>query len=712
MGLLAPLYALAALGIAGPLIFHLIRRQPQGQMQFSSLIFLSPSPPRLTRRSRLDHILLLLLRMLAIVLIAVAFARPYFRQESLLNTVLNGRTVVVLLDTSASMQREDVWEAALAKTTAVLDDLSPDDRLALYTIDDRLSPIISIEEMAKSDSVATQSSARTLVGKMTPTWKASRIGEGLKQVSDSLKAAAIAGQIDSKAVSEVILVTDLHQGCGVEALQGYEWPKNITLDVRQTRPAIPGNARPTLMAADESDGDNESSVNHRIRVENAQDSMSSVFDLIWTDKNGRDLGRSSVQVPPGHVQVVSVGETPNGADRIRLSGDAWEGDNDCFVIEIPPSAQQVAFVGLADLPAEERLDYFLEKAPLSTPKVSRSLVACSAAQLPMQLSDPKTKVLIIEPTDELRRQVESLRQWVASGGTILVCLARQDEARLSTDTRLLNDLFQTDAIVVAEAALRDFALMAKVNYQHPVFLPFADPRFNDFSKIRFWSHRSVQLPADDSLSADETGASTFEVVASFDDQDPMLVQKYLGEGSVWILTAGWQPSASGLALSSKFVPILMGIIDPSLRNQSTQLAFDVGQSIEVTDGPVQVFDADNNLVVDPICLVNQNGVSLNEPGVYRIEAGQDSQLVAMQVPMLESRLTPLDIDSFEQYGIGLGQVASADARRELARQLKIDELERKQRLWQWLIAAAIAVLAVESLVAGVFARRITQLGTA
>ena len=32
MGLLAPLYALAALAVIGPIIFHLIKRQPTGQV--------------------------------------------------------------------------------------------------------------------------------------------------------------------------------------------------------------------------------------------------------------------------------------------------------------------------------------------------------------------------------------------------------------------------------------------------------------------------------------------------------------------------------------------------------------------------------------------------------------------------------------------------------------------------------------------------------
>ena len=59
MSLLAPLYVLGALGIGLPILFHLIRRQPRGQRRFSSLMFLRPTPPTLTRRSRLDNVLLL-----------------------------------------------------------------------------------------------------------------------------------------------------------------------------------------------------------------------------------------------------------------------------------------------------------------------------------------------------------------------------------------------------------------------------------------------------------------------------------------------------------------------------------------------------------------------------------------------------------------------------------------------------------------------------
>ena len=80
MSFLAPLFLFGALAIGLPVLFHLIRRTTRERTIFSSLMFLQPTPPRLTRRSRLEHILLLLLRCLVLCLLALGFARPFFKQ--------------------------------------------------------------------------------------------------------------------------------------------------------------------------------------------------------------------------------------------------------------------------------------------------------------------------------------------------------------------------------------------------------------------------------------------------------------------------------------------------------------------------------------------------------------------------------------------------------------------------------------------------------
>jgi hypothetical protein len=70
-------------------------------MPFSSLMFLSPSPPRLAKRSRIDQWLLLLLRASAVILLAIAFMRPLWRLEAELDLdTANQQRVAILIDTS------------------------------------------------------------------------------------------------------------------------------------------------------------------------------------------------------------------------------------------------------------------------------------------------------------------------------------------------------------------------------------------------------------------------------------------------------------------------------------------------------------------------------------------------------------------------------------------------------------------------------------
>ena len=50
MSFLNPWFLLGAAAIAGPVLFHLIRRIARERMTFSSLMFLKSTPPKVTRR--------------------------------------------------------------------------------------------------------------------------------------------------------------------------------------------------------------------------------------------------------------------------------------------------------------------------------------------------------------------------------------------------------------------------------------------------------------------------------------------------------------------------------------------------------------------------------------------------------------------------------------------------------------------------------------
>src|SRR3954468_7124496 len=129
MNFLAPLFLIGGAAVALPVIYHLIRRTTRERTVFSSLMFLLPSPPRISKRHRLEHILLLILRCLALLLLALGFSRPFFCQTSFNDpTVAQPKRTVLLVDTSASMRRDGVWPAARDRAEAILRQSGPADQ--------------------------------------------------------------------------------------------------------------------------------------------------------------------------------------------------------------------------------------------------------------------------------------------------------------------------------------------------------------------------------------------------------------------------------------------------------------------------------------------------------------------------------------------------------------------------------------------------------
>ena len=110
---LAPCFLVGLGAIAIPILIHLIQRERKRVVQFPSLMFLRRIPYQSVRRRRIRHWLLLAMRVAAIALIVLAFARPFFQQGALAAAAAGGaREVVILLDQSASMGYGDHWQRA------------------------------------------------------------------------------------------------------------------------------------------------------------------------------------------------------------------------------------------------------------------------------------------------------------------------------------------------------------------------------------------------------------------------------------------------------------------------------------------------------------------------------------------------------------------------------------------------------------------------
>jgi hypothetical protein len=131
-------YLLAGLLLVGvPVLLHLIMRQKPRTLQFPAFRFLRQRHLTNRRKLRLQHLLLLLLRMGIIAVLCLALARPRVAAERVAGLFNSERPVaaVLIFDTSASMEYSAAGrtrlEEAKQRARELLDEMDAGSQLAL-----------------------------------------------------------------------------------------------------------------------------------------------------------------------------------------------------------------------------------------------------------------------------------------------------------------------------------------------------------------------------------------------------------------------------------------------------------------------------------------------------------------------------------------------------------------------------------------------------
>ena len=127
------MYLIGALAAATPIILHLLHRRNPRPVPFSTLRFLRAATSKNRRSRRITQFLTMLLRILILLLIALAFARPKIRYAEWLPQ--GRRTALIVLDASASMRTRldgrSRFVEAKNRAGQLIDGMEPGDRVAL-----------------------------------------------------------------------------------------------------------------------------------------------------------------------------------------------------------------------------------------------------------------------------------------------------------------------------------------------------------------------------------------------------------------------------------------------------------------------------------------------------------------------------------------------------------------------------------------------------
>ncbi|TWU51175.1 BatA domain-containing protein [Rubripirellula reticaptiva] len=719
MSLLAPFFFAGALAVGLPILFHLIRRRPKSEVQFSSLMFLDPTPPRLTRRSRLDHLPLLIIRALALIMLAAAFARPFLRSASETEPQRPPKRTVVVIDTSASMQRSGLWQQAIASASEVIDELQSEDRIAIVAFDRKPTILLGLDQSGRLPIEGRKQTAGSIVSEITPSWFGTDTANALAYaaeiaVADSESQLTIdplnpdSAQAPSIGETRIVLISDMQSGSAVESLQSLVWPERVRVEVRRVKPVDTTNAAAFVITGtptgeegpSQSDSTERNKV--RVRVTNASNSTGESFSLDWSSAAPSAAQTETelsvpVQVPPGQTRIITMESPGPGITNLRIAGDVDDFDNVRYISLDPPNEQTIVFVGNqvnSNREPREQLLYYLQRVPLSDASRNVSVREFTPQELASEpfateLVPDKYPLIIVARPLEID-SVSRLKSYLDRGGRVLFVL---DDANSGSDLGTTLGSLTGESISVTEAAERDYHMWSRIDFADPIFRPMSDPQFNDFTKVRFWAHRNVE-------GFDEQ----WKTVTQFDDGQVAIARRTIGDGELMLATFGWQPSASQLALSTKFIPLVAGW----LGNRGDQLdpaGIDLGDALPIPPTPTATITTPNG-ETSSYSSADDAGV-VDRPGIYTLIDGDEVRRIAVNLPESESQTDPIGEEVLEQFGVLTGKPVSEEQAKATERQLRDRELETRQKLWQWMLVTALAMIGIETWWGGRLSRRQT-----
>jgi len=663
MNWLFPLYLAGAAAIIAPILLHLRRRPPQDRVEFSSLLFLDAQTPVPVSKRRLENWLLLMLRCLALILLALMFSRPFFQSENTTAASPN-RATLILVDRSASMRRADLWKRAVAGAGKLVKEAKLTDRVAIAAFDRDFTPLWTFEE-DRNTPANRLTALQTRLAPLSPSWSATHLDRALIAAVPSFDSSTAALQ------KRIHLISDLQEGAKLDTLRTIAWPAELTLQLHRLDPAVNDNFSITLAASEVADSLRESSPaadTIRLRLSNTRDSALRDFTLVW--QNAPKSDAITAQLPPGASRILTAPPNSTNATTLTLTGDAHDFDNRVFIAPPQPRAVRIHFLG-KDATRDEAASplYYLARA--LQPTVTLAPVLTADEKLPAQPAD----ILFI--TDAA--PADGLRDYLERGGFLVT---------VPSDATLLKTLTGLDLTVTADTS-DEYRMLAEVKTDHPLLKLFADPKLRDFTKLRFWKHRHIEV---------KEPASSLETLATFDNGHPAILSARIGKGTLIVLASGWQPGDSQLALSTKFVPLLYGWLaaagfrhDPAATLLvGDALPLDAAQSHTITDPENQTHS-----------LKPGETFTTTQIGLHKVQSAAHTQTIAVNLPPDEGRVLPLDPQKLAEHGIKLSSASDTTSVSKITDQrLTATDTEQRQNLWWWFLVALLASLLLETALAG------------
>lgn len=692
---LVPLFLLGVAGIVVPIVLHLTRRRRRRVIMFPSLMFLEMVPFQEQRRRRIQHWFLLTLRALALVLLAVAFARPFFDDADLTGAGAAGpQEVVVLVDRSYSMEVGSQWERALDEARAVFAALGPLDRASLVVFSRGAQVVLR--------STSDRARLRGALDTLSP-------GSGTTRFGPALKVAQTILEESDLPAGRVVLVSDF-QRVGWSGDEGVRLPAGSRVDPVMVREEIGENVQVTDVALARQSESGRERVTPTVRVAR-QGGRGPAEVGLSLEVDGQEIQTRTVRLDSdGAASVVFAPFTlslPHTRGTVRVPADDVEADDARHFVISPGGATSVAVVQGSGSTRDASL--YLQRA-LETSEERRFRVRTRQGDGVRSSDLQETDVLILNDARLDGASAEQIRRFVTDGGGVLAVLGEAASWPASAADLLPGVVGPVEDRVDARGGRLGF-----VDYDHPVFEAFQGPRRGDFSGARFF--RARRFAASDSA----------RIVARFNDGSVAMAELRLERGTIMVWASTLDSYWNDLALQPVFLPFVHRLTDYLSGKTEVMPWFTSGQLLNLADAeamesaglaspeaagltsaPEQIVLAPSGETQSMTAVEGPRYLTLDERGFYVIRPpGVDPErpfAVAVNVDLSESSREALDPTELVAQITAPAADAAPEASLESA-ELRREDQERRQSLWRYLLVAAFALLLLETVWSNWVSRR-------
>ncbi len=527
MNFLNPLFLLSLLAVAVPLLIHIFSRRRVPEVPFSTLRFLRRSDRRSMKRVNLRRLLLLLLRMLGVMLVALAFARPVMRGGlAALFPVAGSKAVCILLDRSYSMRVEadegQVFSQAAVRVRQVVDHLGKQDEVALLLFDESQETLYGSERFDRDVLLGS-------LGEIVPSWR----GTDLREAVSAGRAFLRKSRHETK---ELFIISDFQRSGIGRRTRVPAHPERAFLVPVRPGPGANVSIETVLTPRAALHGGEVARLS--ILLRNNAEHKKARFPLeIMID--GSRIIEKEIEIPPGGTREESVGfpveKTGWIEGKVRKRSDRLPADDErYFTLRVREKMNVLLISGDKGFYLEQALCPGGVEGDISLRR--KDWADFTSADL-----DRAEAVVLGPGGGALRRDAGFIERFVRSGGKALVFVLPELEPLV----RLLGGASPRIEFRLMETG---FLTIEKPHGRPDLLLPFNAADIDALVRVKFRRAAAV------------TGVPAEAVLLRFDTGTPFIWEKSLGSGHVVFTAIDPVPEAGGLTLSPYFLPLVQQLL--------------------------------------------------------------------------------------------------------------------------------------------------------